>query len=88
LYPGERVVFLLKNLTDPLREERVQAGPLIGSADTYDTGKYEEMLDRAAAELWSVFRWSDLEPEHFRIPKPCQQELNILACNPSSTEVA
>ncbi len=88
LYPGERVVFLLKNLTDPLREERVQAGPLIGSADTYDTGKYEEMLDRAAAELWSVFRRSDLEPEYFRIPKPCQQELNISACNPSSTEVA
>lgn len=88
LHPGEHVVFLLKNLADPLREERVRAGPLISPTDTYDMGKYEEMLDRAAAELWSVFLQSDIDPDHLRLPKPRQQELSDLACSPSTTEVA
>jgi hypothetical protein len=52
LHPGEQVTFLLKNVKDPLKEERVRAAPCIRPEDCYDVEKYVELLDRAAEELW------------------------------------
>ncbi|MFQ5912187.1 MAG: DNA polymerase domain-containing protein [Nitrospinota bacterium] len=63
LHPGETVSFLLKNVKDPVKEERVRAAPFIRPEDGYDVEKYEGLLDRAAEELWIALRTNHLSRE-------------------------
>jgi DNA polymerase elongation subunit (family B) len=52
LHAGERISFLLKNVSNPLKQERVIAAPFIKPGDNYDLRKYDQMLNHAVEELW------------------------------------
>lgn len=52
LHAGERISFLLKNVLDPLKQERVIAAPFIKPEDNYDLRKYDQILNHAVEELW------------------------------------
>jgi len=51
IHPGEKVRYVIKDSKSKDKDERVRPFPLVGPDDTYDVGKYQEMLLKAGEEL-------------------------------------
>jgi len=51
IHPGEKVRYVIKDAGSKDKDERVRPFPLVGPDDTYDVGKYQEMLLKAGEEL-------------------------------------
>jgi DNA polymerase-2 len=51
IHPGEKVSYIIKDAQSRNKSERVKPFPLMGPDDTYDVGKYQEMLAKATEEI-------------------------------------
>ena len=51
VHPGERVRYVISDADAPNAEARVQAAPFYTPDTSYDTGKYLELLCKAAETL-------------------------------------
>jgi hypothetical protein len=51
IHPGEKVSYIIKDAQSRDKNERVRPFPLTSPNDTYDAGKYQEMLAKATEEV-------------------------------------
>jgi DNA polymerase-2 len=51
IHPGEKVSYIIKDARSRSKSERVKPFPLMSPDDTYDVGKYQEMLAKATEEV-------------------------------------
>jgi DNA polymerase-2 len=70
IHPGEKVSYIIKDAQSRNKSERVKPFPLMSPDDTYDAGKYQEMLAKATEEvlIHCGYDWRDLTPDY--LPKP------------------
>jgi DNA polymerase elongation subunit (family B) len=51
IHPGEKLSYIIKDAQSRNKNERVRPFPLMSPDDTYDAGKYQEMLFKATEEI-------------------------------------
>jgi DNA polymerase elongation subunit (family B) len=79
IHPGEKVSYIIKDAQSRNKSERVRPFPLMNPDDTYDAGKYQEMLVKATEEvlIHCGYDWRDLSkmlnPSPDYLPKPCRR---------------